>query len=314
MRNLIFLLLFFGFFGCSPQDDPAQNIPLEIGLRKTVEEIAGVPAFLDVETITNGTETSYLFFFELQDNAQKRRLVPDKDTLICSLLNEQLMYGMTIIEGCADVGYFFRYLRYGEAPGNHRMHVTISGKAKERRPGDPFTGSPFVLERIEKIESCPVAITDKSGSFSLENRFWKLVGFIDQNGNIISSPTCENPEIGITFYDKLLTGSPIEDPEAKSFKIESAVWIRSYQLFLVYGKESDNKLRITRAVDPAWMPPRPATAQTNNIDQLTKGIYNKFDSLSQIFLFNQTVDFEINGNKIELRNPTNGIGALLITN
>jgi hypothetical protein len=314
MKNRFYLVVIFAFLACSQQEDIGQTVPLEIELRKTLAEIERVPAYLDVEEIANDNETNYIFSFELQDEAKAEILVPGMDSLICKLLTEELMYGMGISDNCALEGYYYRYLYPYPSPIKmDRMHVAISGKVKERHPNDLFTGSPLVLERIEKIESCPVAISDKSGSFSLENRFWNLVGFTDQNGKIISSPTCENPEIGITFYDRLLTGSPIEDPDAKTFRIESAAWIRPSQLFLVYGIESENRLSITRAVDPSWMPPRPATAPSDNFVSLTKDTYNKFDSLRQIFKFTEPVDFMISGNKLELHNPSNGIRALFVT-
>lgn len=314
MKNHFFRIALLFFVGCSQPDDPVEKIPLEINLRETVAEIENLAAYLDVQTVTKGSETIYIFSFEIQGEGPSEQMVPETDNLICSFLNEQMMYGMSWPEDCAQPGYYNRYLHAGSKSGNFRMHVAISGKVKERHPMDPFSGSPIVLENINKIESCPVEIIDKPGAYTLENRFWTFVGFMDQNGIVISSPTCENPEIGITFHDKLLSGTPIQDPDARTFTIESAAYIRPNQLFLVYRIDSENKLAISMAVDPSWMPPRPATAQTDNFAYLTKGIYNKFDSLRQIFKAMESVDFVISGNKLELHNSSNDIRALFVTN
>jgi hypothetical protein len=312
MKHLIFFCLIVVFVSCSQPDD-FEKIPLEITQRETVADLDAKPAYLDVQVITKDTQATYVFSFEIQGEGSFRQVVPDKNGLICEFLNEQLMYGVSLSEDCAFQDYYSRYLLNGSKSGNFRLHVTVSGKVKKQHPDDLFEGFPMILDKIEKIESCPLTISNKPGEYPLENRFWKLVGFMDQNGKIISSPTCENPGIGIVFHDKLLIGTPLQDPNARSFTIESAVYSRPNQLFLVYGKTSENKLSITMAADPYWMPPRPATAQTNNFGNLTKGIYHKYDSLKQIFKFQEPVDFVISGNKLELHNSANGIRATFVT-
>lgn len=310
MSKFLFYSLIFCVVGCSPQEEIPISIPLEIGNRKTVKELQDVPAFLDVEEVVTADKTIYFFSFELQNSGQTERLIPGKDNLICGFLNEELMYGMPILEDCELEGYLSRYLRSNFWPSNDRLHVTISGEVKERHPDDIFTGLPFSLSGIQKIKSCPVDLQVNQETIPLENHFWRLIGFVDNNGAIISSPTCENPQIGIVFHDRLLLGFPIEDPEARSFSIKSAVWIRPDQIFLVYTKSSENSLFLTRAIDPAWIPPRPATAPRDNFSNLTKDIFNKYDSLSRIFRFNEEISFWLNGNTLRLSNQANGINAL----
>ncbi|GMQ32663.1 hypothetical protein Ataiwa_09350 [Algoriphagus taiwanensis] len=288
------------------------TIPSEIELRNTVEEFQEVLAFLDVEVVEKDEEILYFFSFELQDDPQAERLVPGKDGLICSFLDQQLKFGMPTPEDCEWQGYYSRYLRSGTAPSNFRLHVIISGEVKEKSPEDIFTGLPIVLNRIEKIESCPVEFEENSTPTTFENNFWKLVGFTDDSGSIISSPTCEDPEVGVIFNDQLLLGTPIEDPEARSFSIQSAVWMRPGPLVLVYRISGENTLSITRAVDPSYMPPRPATAITDNFPNVTNAIFNKYDSLSSIFRFEGPVEFVLSGNTLRLKNTSNGISTLLV--
>ena len=296
--------------GCSPQEEIPISIPLEIENRKTVKELQDVPAFLDVEEIVTADKTLYFFSLELQNSSQTERLVPGKDNLICGFLNQELMYGMPILENCVLEGYLARYLRSNFWPSNDRLQVTISGEVKEKHPDDKFTGLPFSLNSIQKMKSCPVELRVNQETIPLENHFWRLIGFVDNNGTILSSPACENPQIGIVFHDRLLVGFPIEDPKARSFSINSAVWIRPDQIFLVYTKSSENSLFVTRAVDPSYTPPRPATLWTNNFSNLTKDIFNKYDSLNKIFRYDEEVSFLLNGNTLRLSNPANGINAL----
>ncbi|GMQ24086.1 hypothetical protein Aoki45_07680 [Algoriphagus sp. oki45] len=312
MKKWIFILITLTFLGCFSEEEPKPTIPLEIEQRNTVAQFEGLAAYLDVEVMEKEGEFLYFFSFEPQKNPNDERLVPGKDELICSFLNEQLKFGMDIPNDCEWKGYYSRYLRSGTVPSNFRLHVILSGEEKERHPDDLFFGKRIQLNSIQKIESCPIDFEEISTPIPLESKFWRLVGFTDTSGNIISSPTCEDPEIGVVFHDQLLLGSPIEDPDAKSFTIERAVWSRPGPLVLVYRISGENTLSITRAVDPSYTPPRPATAVTDNFPNLTNAIFNKYDSLSSIFRFNESVEFSLSGNTLRLKNSSNEIGALLV--
>lgn len=314
MRGLVAFSIILGLIACSsPQEnDPTPTVPLKIELRKTLEEIQDIPAFLDVEKLDQEGEEIIVFSFEIQGNTQTQRLVPASDLLICSLLSEQLKYGMEITEDCALSGYYYRYLSRRPTSPTYRLHVTISGQVKERSEEDLFTGLPIVLDEIKKIESCPVEISANPNPIALENQFWRLVGFTDQNRNIISYPTCENPTVGIIFHDRILNGSAIDDSLARSFTIQTEVWSRPGPLFSVYNYSSDSTLVITRALNPSYMPPRPATSPSNNFPYLTNAMVEVYFGLNKLFVYLEPVEFTLEGNQLWLSNPAGDIHAQFI--
>ena len=308
MKWLTIYSFLFLLASCGEKDITPQFEPIEIGDRETLLEIDGEMAFLDVEKIEVDSETKYAFLLELKDNQGPKFLHVSNDQLLCGFLDEQMMFGSSLTSDCAERGYFYRYLLGGFKKGNYRLHVKVSGKLKEKFEYDLFSGEPFVLENITKIPTCPVTFEVKDVSPSLRNNFWQFQGFIDEQGDVVSYPTCEDPEIGIFFYDSLLLGVPLTVPEAKSFEIRTEVSIRPPQLFHVYSFDN-RKIKISMALNPGWMPPRPATAQTDNYSRLTVDIKNKYDSLNLILRVSDGIEFAINQNTLLLYNPETKIRA-----
>ncbi|MFD2202377.1 hypothetical protein [Shivajiella indica] len=307
MKRLCVIFLFLLNFSCDEKEVPKDIEPIAIEDRMTLAELSEVRAFLDVEQIGEDFETGFVFMLELTDDPEPKFLHVSNDELICGFLNDQMVYGTTFSSNCARADYFERYLYGGSKGGNYRMHVTISGKIKEKFDYDLFSGKPFVLENIFKIPSCPIVFEEKEMSPNLENNFWQLHGFIDENGEILSYPTCEDPRIGIYFYDTLLLGTPIEFPEAKTFEVQTAANTRPYQLFSVYSIEGEGRIRISLAVNSGWMPPRPPTIPTDNFYRLTMEIKNKYDSLNLILRAPNEIEYAIDGNVLELYNPGTGV-------
>jgi hypothetical protein len=305
MKRILVSFLIFLIFSCNEQENPSNELTsdLEIEDRETQAEINNARAFLDVEKIGESLDSGYVFMLELMDTPSPIFLHINNDEMICNFLNGQLMYGSTLTANCAGWGYFYRYLNGGIKDGNYRMHVNIKGQIKEKFVSDAFSGEPFILENITKIGSCPISIETNEINLSLENNFWQLQAFLDENGEILSYPTCEDPEIGIYFYDSLVQGFPLDVPEAKTFEIHTEVWTRVSQLFNVYSIEEEGKIKISRALNPDYRPPRPATAQTNNFSSLTVDIKNKYDSLHLILRFDHVIDYSLNQNILELYNP-----------
>jgi hypothetical protein len=311
MKRMLLCSLFFLTFSCGEKEIPSDKMPLDIAIedRETFAEINDLRAYLDVEQLGENLDSGYVFMLELMDSPSPQFLHVGNDQLVCAFLNEQMMFGSTRVTNCAGWGYFYRYLRKGFKGGNYRMHVTISGEIKEKFAGDIFTGEPFLLESITKIPSCPISFEPKDINPSLENNFWRLQGFINENGEIYSYPTCEDPEIGVFFYDSLVSGTPIEDSEAKTFDIRTEVSTTPPQLFAVYSVVNFERIRISLAVNPGWMPPRPATSVTDNFSRLTVDIKNKYDSLNRILRVSNEIEFAITQNILELYNPETQIRA-----
>jgi hypothetical protein len=307
MKRLYVFCFFLLILSCEEKDDPADTEPIDIEDRITLTELNEVGAYLDVEKIGEDYETGFVLMLELMDSSGPKFLHVNDDQLLCGFLNDQMVYGSSLTSNCAGLGYFERYLYGGSKGRNYRMHVTVSGKIKEKFGYDNFTGEPFVLENINKIPSCPIGFEGKNISPSLENNFWILQGFIDENGEILSYPTCEDPQIGIFFYDSLLLGTPIEFPEAKTFEIRTAVSFRLSQLFYVYSIEGEGKIRISLAVNPGWMPPKPPTIPTDNFYRLTVDIKNKYDSLNLILRAPDEIEYAIDRNVLELYNHDTGV-------
>jgi hypothetical protein len=309
MKRLFIFSFIFLIFSCDDNGIPSDELPKAIEDRETLAEIIDLKAYLDVEQLGESLDSGYVFMLELMESQDPQFLHVSNDQLVCIFLNEQMMYGSTAVTNCAGLGYFYRYLYNGFKGGNYRMHVTISGKIKEKFSSDIFTGEPFLLENIIKISSCPISFETKAINPSLDNNFWRLQGFINENGELYSYPTCEDPEIGIFFYDNLVIGTPLEEPEAKTFDIRTAVETRLPQLFNVYFIEEDGKIKISMAVNPSWMPPRPATSPTDNFPRLTVDIKNKYDSLNLLLKAHDEIDYAITHNILELFNPETQIRA-----
>lgn len=311
MNRFLLSCLISLIFSCNEQDLPADEIPSDIEFeeRETLAEIHDVRALMDVEKIGESLDSGYVFMLELVDSSSPLFLHIKDDELICDFINREIMYGSNQTTSCAGWGYYYRYLRSGIKNGNYRMHVKIGGKIKEKFAADAFSGEPFILETITKIESCPVSFETNDINPKLENNFWQLEAFLDENRNILSYPTCEDPEIGIYFYDSLIQGNPIDIPEAKTFEILSEVWTVLSQIFKVYSIEEEGKIKISRALNPGYIPPRPATAQTNNFSNLTVDIKNKYDSLHLILRIGDDIEYSLNKNVLELHNPETQIRA-----
>ncbi|WP_373523177.1 hypothetical protein [Aquiflexum sp.] len=306
MKRLFSYFLFFLIFSCEDKETP---LWVEIEDRETIAEINNVRAFIDVEQIGESLDSGFVFRLELMDSPTLQFLHVGDDRMICSFLNEQMMFGSTRTVNCAGIAYYNRYLGNGFKTGNYRMHVNISGQIKKRNAKDIFTGEPFVLESITKIPTCPISFDIKNINSTLENNFWQLQAFLNENGEILSYPTCEDPEIGVFFYDSLVQGFPIDVPEAKTFEILTEVWTRIPQLFNVYSFDGEGKIKISAAFNPSWMPPRPATAQTTNFSNLTVDIKNKYDSLNLILRSSAVIEYSLNQNVLELNNPETKVRA-----
>jgi hypothetical protein len=299
-------VLLFLIFSCEDKETP---LWLEIEDRETITEINNVSAFIDVEQFGESLDSGYVFRLELMDSSTPQFLYVGDDRVICSFLNEQMAFGSTRTVNCAGLVYYYRYLSNGFKKGNYRMHVNISGQIKKRHAKDFFTGEPFIPKSITKIPSCPISFEAKNINLSLENNFWKLQAFLDENGEILSYPTCEDPEIGIYFYDSLVQGFPLDVPEARTFDILTAVKTRLPQIFNVYSTEEEGKIKISSALNSSWMPPRPATAQTTNFSSLTVDIKNKYDSLNLILRSNDIIEYSLNQNILELYNSETKVRA-----
>ena len=308
MKRFFLYSIIFLIYSCDEKEIPIEIESIEIKDRETLSEINEVMAFLDVERIGKDFETSFAFMLEFQDSQGPKYLHVSDEQLICSFLNEQMMYGSLLTSNCAGLGYFYRYLYSGSKSGNYRIHVNIGGKIKEKFSYDLFAGEPFVLENITKIPSCPVTFETRDVSPSLENNFWQLQGFLDEKGDIQSFPTCEDPIIGVFFHGSLIFGDPIDIPGAKSFEIRTEVSILPSLLLSVYSLE-EGKIKISRALNPGWMPPKPPTVSTNNFLNLTVDIKNKYDSLDLILRIPNEIEYSITQNMLLLYNPVTQIRA-----
>ncbi len=309
MKRLLSCLLLFLTFSCGEQEIPFEEIFIEIADRETLTEVNNIRAYLDVEQIGGSLDSGFVFKLELMDSQSPQFLHVSNEQLVCAFLNEQMMYGSTAANNCAGWAYFYRYLYQGSRDGNYRLHVTISGEIKKKFNNDIFKGEPFILENIDKIPSCPITFETKDINTSLENNFWRLQGFLNERGDIQSYPTCEDPEIGIFFYDSLVRGFPIDVPESKTFEVRTEVKILSPQFEAVYSKEDREKIRISLAIHPGWMPPRPSTTQTNNFSRLTVDIKNKYDSLNLILRVDHVIEYSLEKNILELYNPETQVRA-----
>jgi hypothetical protein len=285
MRHLSIFFILVLLVGC---DDGFEG-------QKIIGEINDQVAYLDMESID---EDSLGFVFELQ--------TPSNFTLL-SVIDPDLICDSLSVKDCYNWHTF-----YPRRPGMKLLYH-ISGEVLSPKPNEKRVGNPFILTKAERILSCPVDYQRVPGEIALNEKVWKMIGFVDNDDRIYSHPACESNNMRIQFSDVLLDDYPFNLPGGKRVEVRTGDY-----LFSLSGREisysvieNSNKIRLKYLSSPFFIPgfrnyvqhDGPRTLQTKQ----------KSDSLL-LLLSTDTLDYVLENNILKLRNSKKQLNAMFVAN
>ncbi|MCL6257868.1 hypothetical protein M3O96_02125 [Aquiflexum sp. TKW24L] len=263
--------------------------------QKIIGEINDQVAYLDMEIIEGD---SLGFVFELQTPGNFQNLSVIDPDLICDSLS---------VNDCYNWHSF-----YPRRPGMKLLYH-ISGEVLSPNPNEKRVGKPFILTKAERILSCPVDYRIVPGEVALNEKVWKMIGFVDNDDQIYSHPACESNNMRIQFSDVLLDDYPFNLPGGKRVEVRTGDY-----LFSLSGREisysvieNSNKIRLKYLSSPFFIPgfrnyvqhDGPRTLQTKQ----------KSDSLLRL-LSTDTLDYMLENNILKLSNPKSKLNAMFVAN
>ncbi|MCH6234523.1 hypothetical protein [Cognataquiflexum rubidum] len=278
---MIFILGFL--IGCNEDFDK----------QKTIGFVNDEVAFLDMERIN---ADSLGFIFELQSPSDFRFLSVIESDLIC---------------GSMDVGDCHGWHSAYPRRQGMKLWYRISGEVLSPDPKEIREGNPFVLTKAERILSCAVDYQIVPGEIAINEKVWKMIGFVDNDDQIYSHPACESNNMWIRFSDVLLDDYPFNLPGGKRVDITTGDY-----LFSLSGRaisysvnQNSNKIILKYLSSPYFIPgfrnyvmhDGPRTLQTKQ----------KSDSLLRL-LSTDTLDYILENNILKLRNPKSKVNAMFV--
>jgi len=285
MRRVCFIFVLAFLIGCNEDFDK----------QKTIGFVDDEVAFLDMERIN---ADSLGFIFELQSPSNFRFLSVIESDLICDSV---------------DLNNCYIWHKYYPKRQDMKLWYRISGEVLSPNPQEIRKGKPFILTKAERILSCPVTYHIVPMKTPLISTGWKMVGFIDEDGEIYSHPACETNNITLQFSGQSLNDYPQNLPEGKRVEVHTGNY-----LFNLTGRalsysviESSNKIRLKYLSSPFFIPgfrnyvmhDGPRTNETRN----------KSDSLFKI-LGSDTIDYVLENNILTLRNSKKKLNAMFVAN
>lgn len=282
-RFAIFIILAIAL-GCIENDIDSDSVKIidqiieedTIEKRKVIGQINNVAAFLSVENIGNNKKG---FVFELQKPGEFKFL---------SVLDSDLICGTYSKEDCL-LSHQYYLNNY-----NPRLWYRISGDVKEFNVKDGLSGNPFVLTKAERILSCPVPYILISSEVSLVNVLWRFLGFIDDNGEIYSHPSCEFTDlIKFTADSPFIPKGKVEIP---FYSWQSFYFIRKFSVL------SESKKIALEIVPATYGHPRHPGIPSQKMDSLAKVI--GYD----------TIDYVLENNILKLKNSKKKLNAMFVAN
>jgi hypothetical protein len=283
MRHLRIFFILVLLTGC---DDGFEG-------QQIIAEINDQVAYLDMESIMGD---SLGFVFELQTPGNFQNLSVIDPDLICDSLNVNDCYGW--------------HSFYPRRPGMKLMY-NISGEVLSPNPTEKRIGNPFILTKAERILSCPVDYRIVPGEIALNEKVWKMIGFVDNDDQIYSHPACESNNMLLQFSDVLLDDYPFNLPGGKRVEVRTGDY-----LFSLSGRaisysvnQNSNKIILKYLSSPYYIPgfrnyvmhDGPRTLQTKQ----------KSDSLL-LMLSTDTLDYAIENNILRLKNSKKKLNAMFV--
>jgi hypothetical protein len=228
MRLLKIFFILFLLTGCNDGFEGQQIIA----------EINDQVAYLDMESVG---DDSLGFVFELQTPSNFSFLSVIDSDLICDSLE---------VNDCYNWHSF-----YPRRPGMKLLY-NISGNILSPNPNEKRVGNPFILTKAERILSCPVDYQIFPGEIALNEKVWKMIGFVDNDDRIYSHPACESNNMWIQFSDVLLDDYPFNLPGGKRVEVRTGDY-----LFSLSGREisysvnqNSNKIILKYLSSPYFIP------------------------------------------------------------
>lgn len=186
-----YLLLFIFLSSCIGEENNS-NTPYEerATLITLNQEIAELDIFWEKP---NFTGTPYLIL--KKENNFKDNLIVLTDTILVGEFVRTIGWTNFNKPYLGNVYGFIGDFHYNQ----QKLKVLVSGDLKVSHSKDTIPGLPFVLEKIEPSPPCPLQFLANNEIVSLQNTLWKWKGFVDENNQIYSFPTCENPLVTLKF-------------------------------------------------------------------------------------------------------------------
>lgn len=286
MRHLRIFFILVLLVGC---DDGFEG-------QQIIGEINDQVAYLDMESI-QGDSVGFVFELQTPGNFQNLSVI-DPYYLICDSLS---------LKDCYNWHTF-----YPRRPGMKLLYH-ISGEVLSPNPNEKRVGNPFIISKAERILSCPVTYQEVSGQVPITGTAWKMIGFMDEGGEIYSHPACESNNMLLRFSDVLLDDYPFYLPGGKKVEVRTGDY-----LFSLSGRaisysvnENSNKIILKYLYSAYFIPgfrnyvqhDGPRTLQTKQ----------KSDSLL-LLLSTDTLDYVLKNNILKLRNSKKKLNAMFVAN
>lgn len=319
MRRWLFFALGL-VFSCSlfEKGDFIDKIPKPFNERETISVVSERLAYLDAEMIELGdNQVEYLFLLRLLDAEDNLILSPNNKELLCEFVGKYVGYGYgTPDPEVCGLSYYFSFRNSGQRSLKSSLHVVVSGEIKASDPSDQLTGLPFDLKELKKLEYCPVAWEKMDSELVFEDTKWRFVGFLNEWGEIFSTPSCEDQNVTLSFRKDIQEGDPffvsLGDPDAKYFELTGEVWVSKSpgDGVKLYSRLDSNQLVVFSGVIPLTSNPGPSNRDRDNFINNSLNSLHKYDSIHAILQVKDTVDFSIDGNTLRIWNKNTGIQAL----
>jgi len=299
-------ILVFSFLAFSCED------PDDFSGRSTVATIKDELATLKVVYRNVEGKKRYQLYFKLSNNSYSE-LTPIDSTSLRNFFVKEMELSSPYLH-YAGYAYSYYYLEIGQP---QEISVRISGDIKKKKPKDDLVGHPFDLTRLEKIRSCPVDYIVSQTNHSLQDRYWRLIGFIDSQNNVTYSPTCEFNKVTINFSSNLLVDDqgysyPSVNPEARFMNINAGLRSNTSQGTLAYIQIDTDKIITDYYL--RLLLNRPCNTCGGITADITKDMMKVQNKLGSLLANKDTITYSIQNNILTMQNKYKNERALFIVN
>lgn len=297
MYQVIFLMI----IGCAPEENA--KIP-DYSSRQTISKIESLEAVLELgKSESTSSSFDYFVFKSRTEVGQEVKLFPFDSTLLKAFIIENSRANDGQPQGHSALKILSLY-----SSNQKEWKVKISGQLKKNYPNDTISEKPFLLEKIEPLESCPLVNQVKDEKIPIQEILWKWKGFLNEKGEIYSFPSCENPEATLKLTTKRMPeGGPgyynPQHPEAFYLELFPGYFFKS-KPFLLYELGTS----LVDIYSSTWLGPN----QQDVVPKMytSKQTAEKADSLFTLLSPNSKINFDLAGNQLILENKEKKIKAL----
>lgn len=299
--NQIYRVVLLVITACVPEENG--DIP-DYQSRQSISKVESLEAVLDLGKSESKPSTFLYFTLKSVDpGGQEITLFPFNSTLVEEFILENSRANDGKIHGDSALKILSLY-----SSNQKEWKVKISGQLKKNYPNDTISEIPFLLEKIEPLESCSLVNQVKDEKIPFQETLWKWKGFLNEKGQIYSLPSCENPEATLKLSTKRMPeGGPgyynPQYPEAFYLELFPGYFFKSTP-FLLY-ELGTSSLNIYSSV---WIGPNPQDVVPKMYT--SRQTAEKADSLFSLFSPNSKINLGLTGNQLIFENKEKKIKAL----